>query len=199
MDCGQILVREILNREKNWAHVVFCADWISIVVVWRSERNLSLSFSFARSLALYPKILTLYLASGKQKLLYFPLVLLGFEIRYFRLTSDLICIIISLIIYHIGHTGWFIGSGEIWLRNWIVCKLSIENKSWHERQTFWMIVGAISVLDGTVNVEHIVYRKLEGFVVRISSLLLYLTKLEGKKNLVFLSFTRSFIHSLIRI
>lgn len=57
-----------------------------------------------------------------------------------------------------------------------------------------MIVGAISVLDGTVNVEHIVYRKLEGSVVRIFSLLLYLTKLEGKKNFVFLSFTRSFIH-----
>lgn len=57
-----------------------------------------------------------------------------------------------------------------------------------------MIVGAISVLDGTVNVEHIVYRKLEGSVVRISSLLLYLTKLEGKKTSFFF---RLLVHSFI--
>lgn len=182
------------KNERTWFFVP-----IEFQLLWSEEANVSLSLSL--SLALYSKRLTRYLASGKQKLLYFPLVLLDFEIRYFRLTSDLICIIISLIIYHIGHTGWFIGSGEIWLGNWIVCKLSIENKSWHKRQTFLNDCWCNQCAWWYCKFRAYCLPKIRGFRCPhlLSIVIVSFVRLEGKKNFVFLSFTRSFIHSLIRI
>lgn len=195
MDCGQILVREISNRisagKKMSARGFLCRLNFNCCGL-KKRTFLSLSLS----LALYSKRLTRYLASGKQKLLYFPLVLLDFEIRYFRLTSDLICIIISLIIYHIGHTGWFIGSGEIWLGNWIVCKLSIENKSWHKRQTFLNDCWCNQCAWWYCKCRAYCLPKIRGFrcLHLLSIVIVSFVRLEGKKTSFFF---RLLVHSFI--